>query len=124
MTERDLIVARKRAFPEGTRVRAVWFVLDTGRRIWPNQDQQGIVRVVDVHDERNFTVRWEGPQQEAAQKYPEALWSINDNESVPPGTEGTVRYVNDSGQLVVSWDNGRSIMATLRDEVEPLTAGA
>ena len=29
--------------------------------------------------------------------------------SVESGTRGTVRYVDDSGQLGVAWDNGRAL---------------
>ncbi|MGI6402887.1 MAG: DUF4314 domain-containing protein [Oscillospiraceae bacterium] len=28
---------------------------------------------------------------------------------IPPGTEGVVRAVDDAGQLVMHWDNGRSL---------------
>lgn len=32
--------------------------------------------------------------------------SIDDNETVPPGTEGTVSFVDDFGTVHVDWDNG------------------
>ena len=48
------------------------------------------------------------------QKYPPGtrivLNCMNDSfVPVEPGTRGTVRYVDDAGQLGVAWDNGRSL---------------
>jgi len=34
---------------------------------------------------------------------------MNDNDPVPSGTEGTVRLVDDIGQIHVNWDNGRTL---------------
>jgi hypothetical protein len=106
---------------KGDRVRAVHFPLDTGLRIWPNQgDDSGRVRVVQVTGPDEFAVRFEGSQQDAAAQFPHATWSINDNESVPPGTLGTVDHV-DSSNVFIAWDNGRRLGLAPHDIVERVT---
>lgn len=37
------------------------------------------------------------------------LDSMNGERDMPPGLQGTVRYVDDAGQLGMGWDNGRSL---------------
>ena len=37
------------------------------------------------------------------------LDQMDDNWAVPPGTHGTVAYVDDVGQLGIKWDNGRTL---------------
>ncbi len=37
------------------------------------------------------------------------LHYMNDEYNVPSGTLGTVDYVDDAGQIQISWDNGRSL---------------
>ena len=47
------------------------------------------------------------------QEYPPGtrivLESMNDPHAPPPGTKGTVVYVNDMGQIGMKWDNGSSL---------------
>lgn len=101
---------------EGTRVRAVWFSLDPGLRLWHDQADTSIVRVVEVR-ERSFSELFRGDQRTCETMYPDAVWGINDNETVPPGTEGTVEMVT-ALSVSVKWDNGSSIGIAPRDEVE------
>ena len=44
--------------------------------------------------------------------------AIDDNKTVPPGTEGTVDHVDDAGTVFAKWDNGSTIGAILADEIE------
>lgn len=37
------------------------------------------------------------------------LISMSDINPIDEGTEGTVRFVDDAGQIHVDWDNGRSL---------------
>ena len=37
------------------------------------------------------------------------LDSMDGEAGMPQGLEGTVQYVDDAGQLGISWDNGRSL---------------
>jgi hypothetical protein len=117
--------ARQREYREGDRVRAVNFVLDEGLRIWPIQNQHlGTARenwrVVRVADQRVTETLAVGPFHRCQADFPDALPGVNDNESVPPGTEGTVVSVDDGGTVHVRWDNDRHIGVTVYDTLEKL----
>lgn len=47
--------------------------------------------------------------------------AIDDNVTVPVGTEGTVDHVDSVGTVFVRWDNGRRLGVCLDDELEPAT---
>jgi hypothetical protein len=42
---------------------------------------------------------------------------VNDYRTVPSGTQGVVRSVDDAGTIHVAWSNGASLGVTLEDEV-------
>lgn len=45
--------------------------------------------------------------------------TVDDNVTVPPGTEGTVTFIDGIGQIKVAWDNGSSIGLLDADQWEP-----
>jgi hypothetical protein len=104
---------------EGDRVEAVRFCLDEGLRIWPvlvdglPSDEWRVVRIAGQGDEDIAEV-YRGRSGECASEYPDAVFGINDNETVPPGTLGWVDHVTDV-QVFVRWDNGSRLAFTERD---------
>jgi len=104
-------------YNEGDRVRAVNFTLDEGLRIWPVDAGAGEWRVVRVADQAVQEELCRGSQFYCQNAHPDATFGINDNETVPPGTLGTVDH-KDASNLHVKWDNGSSIAATERDTIE------
>jgi uncharacterized protein YodC (DUF2158 family) len=123
MPDPTAVARRKRAFREGDRVRAVHFVYDDGLRIWPidNGPTWRVVRLQGTGPDTTIEELFRGGQMECQQEYPHATFGINDNESVPAGTEGTVGGVDDFGSVSVKWDNGRSISATVNDTLVNLS---
>lgn len=108
-------------YHEGDRVRAVEFKLDEGLRIWPIQSGEhvGKWRLVRVTGQE-FEELSEAPFADfylLQQAHPDATPGVNDNESVPPGTEGRVDHA-DSHNLFVAWDNGRRLGVTEQDQIE------
>lgn len=110
----------------GDRVEAVRWSLDEGLRIWPifenGRPTQNwrVVRVTGQRDEdiaelyRSDALPGTSASHDCQTKYPDATFGINDNETVPPGTQGTVDHVT-SLQVHVRWDNGSSLSFSPRD---------
>lgn len=98
----------------GDRVKAVKFWIDEGLRIWPSSTGGEQWRVVDVRGQAVVRELLVGSQVTCMNAYPEAVFGVNDNETVPPGTEGTVESYT-SSQVWVRWDNGHRLALTGRD---------
>lgn len=58
-----------------------------------------------------FAVSHDGPRDEfgLVRDVNGDVLTIDDNVTVPPGTEGTVDSVDDAGTIHVDWDNGSRI---------------
>ena len=67
-----------------------------------------------MKDELNIPDRWAYRRECAERNYPPGtrirlLEMSDDPNPVPAGTCGTVLAVDDAGQLLMQWDNGRSL---------------
>lgn len=67
-----------------------------------------------MKDDLNNPSRWAYPREYARRSYPPGtrirlLEMPNDPNPVPVGSCGTVLAVDDAGQLLMRWDNGRSL---------------
>jgi hypothetical protein len=106
----------------GDRVEAVRFALDEGLRVWPvfeeGKPNGNVWRVVRVtgQDDDDIEELVRGSLGDVTYEYPEARAGINDNETVAPGTLGTVDLVTDV-QVFVHWDNGCRLALTESDVV-------
>ena len=67
-----------------------------------------------MKDKSNIPDRWAYRREYAQRHYPPGtrirlIEMPNDPNPVPVGTTGTVLAVDDAGQLLMQWDNGRSL---------------
>ena len=44
------------------------------------------------------------------------LISMEDPQAVPPGTRGTVQFVDDIGSIHMNWDNGRTLALVPKED--------
>jgi hypothetical protein len=104
---------------EGDRVEAVSWWLDEGRRIWPVDPANNVWRVMSIVEQEAIEI-YRGTSGDCARRCPHATFSVNDNETVPPGTQGTVLSVN-RFQVAVEWDNGSVLHLTDKDVAVVIT---
>lgn len=103
-------------------MKAVRFWLDEGRRIWPVDPANNVWRVMSIVEQEAIEI-YRGTSGDCARRCPHATFSVNDNETVPPGTEGTIDSV--SGPFLhVAWDNGCSLGLTDKDVVEVIATSS
>lgn len=75
------------------------------------------------HPRRSELVKERAEQHPPGQRV-RAVWfdtsnsSVDDNKTVPPGTEGIVRFIDDGGTCFTDWANGAVIGFTVHDRVE------
>ena len=46
-----------------------------------------------------------------------ALVQMNDSQAPPVGTEGTVLWVDDTGSLIMKWDNGNGLNVIYGEDI-------
>ena len=101
----------------GDRVQAVWFIVDCGLRLWPVDASAGLWRLMRVDGpgpgEHVELDRAHLSDLQAA--HPDATCCVNDNETVPPGTWGTVTEAGP--KPTVHWDNGHQLALNAADQV-------
>lgn len=122
MTPEDAWPITEHDYAEGDRVEVVHWWIDEGDRIWPvfedGKPVSGKWRAVRVADDGR-TFEELGPCEAGRQEidWPGFTFSINDNENVPPGTQGTVHTITKFG-YAVDWDNGSGLHPASRDEIK------
>ena len=67
----------------------------------------------------NEFLRLEREAKRYKEQYPKGtrleLISMEDPQAVPPGTRGTVQFVDDIGSIHMNWDNGRTLALVLEN---------
>lgn len=68
----------------------------------------------------NEFLRLEREAKRYKEQYPKGtrleLISMEDLQAVPPGTRGTVQFVDDIGSIHMNWDNGRTLALVPKED--------